>query len=388
MAEPPLPERIGRYEILKRIAIGGMAELFLAKQTGESGFEKQVAIKRVLSNLAEREEFIRMLWDEARIAAALNHPNIAQIYDLDRDGADYFIAMEFCPGLDLHKALERLGTRGQAVPPGIAARMMIDVCNALDYAHNAHDDRGRPLRLVHRDISPQNLVLTDSGSVKLVDFGIAKAVTQLALTATGMLKGKYAYMSPEQVRSQPLDGRSDLFCVGVVLYELLTGVRPFDEETPVATLTAIVESKHVDIAWWLPTVPPELATIVDRALAKRVEDRWQTGREMVTALEEYLEGSGQRLSTVDLAEWYASLLEIEPLEELETRETGDNTQPVTSPGFDDEETIGQVDEEDDEFDEDDLPTQAVHAIDRERVETVNAPREMVIPNFETEKNEP
>src|SRR6188508_3373837 len=205
-----------------------MAEVFRAKAFGVEGFERLVAVKRILSNIAEDKEFIRMFIEEAKLAVQLNHANIAQIFDLGVVDGSYYIALEHVHGRDLRGIFDRCRQAGEAMPVSQACFMVMKVCEGLDYAHNKRDQAGREISLVHRDVSPQNVLVSFEGEVKLIDFGIAKAALAVEEnTDVGVLKGKYAYMSPEQARGEDVDSRTDLFALGVVLYELLTGENPF-----------------------------------------------------------------------------------------------------------------------------------------------------------------
>jgi len=212
-------QAFGKYQLIKRLATGGMAEVWLAKQTGIEGFNRHVVIKQILPHLAEDPEFVQMFLNEAKIASRFNHPNIAQIYDLGAENGSYFIAMEFIHGEDLGKVMRRAWTSGQWVARHIALRIVADTCQGLYYAHTRIDEQGRPLKVVHRDISPQNILISFDGAVKLVDFGIAKAADQVSLTKSGAIKGKFAYMAPEQAGGKAIDGRTDIFALGLVLYE-------------------------------------------------------------------------------------------------------------------------------------------------------------------------
>jgi serine/threonine protein kinase len=205
----PIP--FGKYLLLERINVGGMAEVFKAKAFGVEGFERLVAVKRILPSIAEDQEFITMFVDEAKIAVQLTHANIAQIFDLGRVGDSYFIAMEYVHGKDLRAIFDRARKRGETVPVPMACYVAMKICEGLDYAHNKKDAAGRDLHLVHRDVSPQNVLLSYDGEVKVIDFGIAKAAGKAGKTQAGILKGKFGYMSPEQVRGLPLDRRSDIF---------------------------------------------------------------------------------------------------------------------------------------------------------------------------------
>lgn len=304
-------ERIGRYEVLRKIATGGMAELFLAKQVGMEGFEKVVAIKRILAHLAYDEEFINMFRDEARIVAKLSHPNIVQIYDLGKSDETYFIAMEYIPGRNLSSVAKKAKQRGQAMPPEYIARCLAQACEGLYYAHTRKDIDGRPLKIVHRDVSPQNIIVSFSGTVKLVDFGIAKAATKIAHTRAGVLKGKYAYMSPEQIRGEETDARSDLFACGIVIYELLCGRRPFEKDNSIQTLKAIVQEKHLDCRALNPAIPDALAAIIDRALEKDPNTRYQNAQELQIALEDFVSASPIRCNNITISRWVSDLFSEE-----------------------------------------------------------------------------
>ncbi|HZN96027.1 MAG TPA: serine/threonine-protein kinase, partial [Myxococcales bacterium] len=215
-----------------------MAEVWLARQTGIEGFKRHLVIKRILPHLADDPEFVQMFLNEARIAANFNHPNIAQIYDLGEVSGAYYIAMEFVHGEDLGRIMRKAWGTGQWIAYPIGIRIVALACEGLYYAHTRNDDSGRPLKVVHRDISPQNILIGFDGSVKLVDFGIAKAVDSASMTKSGAIKGKFAYMAPEQAGGKPIDHRADLFAIGLTLYELLTGTRPLKKESEIATLQA------------------------------------------------------------------------------------------------------------------------------------------------------
>ena len=287
--EPLVNQQIGRYRLLKRLALGGMAEIRLARQAGAQGFEKLVVIKRILPHLAENPEFVEMFLDEARLVAHLTHPNIAQIYDLGHEDGSYFIAMEHVHGENLRTVLKRRRELALGpLPAPLVARIGAACCQALAYAHAATDAGGRPLNVVHRDVSPQNLLLAYDGQVKVVDFGIAKAATQVVVTRTGVLKGKYSYMSPEHCRGDPLDGRSDLFALGVVLWELVSGRRLYSRKTDMQTFMAICNEPPPSLASIGIEVPEALEAVIRRALDKDREARFADGYEMADALERYL----------------------------------------------------------------------------------------------------
>ena len=276
--------RFGRYELSRRISLGGMAEVFKAKSYGEHGFEKVVALKRILPTVAESERFQEMFVQEASIAAHLDHPNICRIYELGREGESYYLTMEFIYGHDVREVLRRCKHLSQPVPSAIVAQIGADVARALDHAWRAPDERGEPLRLVHRDVSPQNVMIGFDGVVKLIDFGIAKVANASVQTAAGVLKGKYAYMSPEQAEAKPLDAAADIWSLGVVLHELLAGRRLFLGSSVADTIEQILLSPipHLDDA------PPVLASIVRRALERDVEVRYRSHAEVLGDLDGYL----------------------------------------------------------------------------------------------------
>ncbi|MEW5852129.1 MAG: serine/threonine-protein kinase [Myxococcota bacterium] len=278
----------GKYQLLRKIAQGGMAEVYLAKQTGLVGFEKLVVIKRILPHLVQNEEFVRMFLDEARTAADLRHPNVVQIFEIGEDQGTYFIAMEFLHGQDVRRVLRRQAEEDGDVPLPHALQIIIDAANGLDYAHKKQDLSGRPLNIIHRDISPQNIIVTYDGTTKIVDFGIAKAATQSVQTKSGVLKGKYSYMSPEQASGDQMDQRTDQFALGIVLYELTTMTRLFKYQNEIMTLHAIIEGQVKPPVEVKQGYPKRLSEIVLKSLAKRREDRFRDCRQLAEALEEFL----------------------------------------------------------------------------------------------------
>ena len=281
-------ETYGRYQLLKKLATGGMAQIYLARQLGVQGFEKLLVVKRILPHLAENEDFITMFLDEARIAARLNHPNVVQIFDLGQQDDTFYIAMEYIHGEDVRKVWKQAERQGTAIPIPLICRIIIESCSGLDYAHKKADPGGRPLNIVHRDISPQNILVSFEGGVKVVDFGIAKAADQATVTKSGVLKGKYSYMSPEQAQGRPVDARTDVFALGVVLYELLTATRLFKRANDIQTLNAVTECQIEPPSNVDSRLPKDLDPIVMRALAKNREDRYTDAREMQQALEDWV----------------------------------------------------------------------------------------------------
>jgi serine/threonine protein kinase len=274
----PIP--FGKYLLLERISVGGMAEVFKAKSFGEEGFEKILAIKRILPSMAEDDEFIEMFIDEAKISGQLSHPNIGQIYELGKIDDSHFIAMEFVWGKDVLQIQNRFRRLRQKMPLPMATYIASRVCEGLDYAHRKHDLQNHPLNIIHRDVSPQNVLVSYAGEVKIIDFGIAKARSRSSKTQAGVLKGKFGYMSPEQVRALPLDQRSDIFAIGTLLYEMCTGERLFTAESDFATLEKVRNSLVPQPSKVDPRIPPELEAVMMRALKRDPEERYQWASEM------------------------------------------------------------------------------------------------------------
>lgn len=279
----------GKYLLLQRVSVGGMAEVFKAIPEGASRIDQIVAIKRILPNIAEDREFIGMFIDEARIAGQLTHPNICRIYELGRVGADHYIAMQFLWGRDLLKVMNRFKRAGLLIPPPMAVFTAAHACAALHYAHNKRDSSGAPLNIIHRDVSPQNIIVGYSGQAKLIDFGVARAASQSQKTQAGILKGKFGYMSPEMIRGLPVDHRSDVFAMGICLHEALTGSRLFYGETDFATLELVRDANIVPPSGKVPSIPPALDAIVLKALSRDAELRYQSAEEMEQALLEFLD---------------------------------------------------------------------------------------------------
>ncbi len=283
------PDRFGQYEIIEKIASGGMAELYKAKRTGVEGFQKIVAIKKILPHLADDEEFVTMFADEAKLAAQLNHPNIIHIYDLGKiQEGGYFIAMEHVDGRDL-RSIEQSGhAHSQQLPVPLAVYIASKVASALDYAHRRRDAEGQDLNIVHRDVSPQNILISYEGEIKLCDFGIAKAASKASRTQSGALKGKIQYMSPEQAWGKPIDRRSDLFSLGVVLHEMLTGERLFRGDTDITVLEKVRSAEVIPPSRMNPEVPTNLDAIVLKALAKDPDERYANASDLLRDLDSVL----------------------------------------------------------------------------------------------------
>jgi serine/threonine protein kinase len=297
----PIP--FGKYYLLDRINVGGMAEVFRAKAFGVEGFERLVAVKRILPNIAEDTDFITMFIDEAKLAVQLNHANIAQIFDLGKVGDAYFIALEYLHGKDLRAVFDLARKEGRPVPIGLAVYALMKACEGLDYAHNKKDASGRDLELVHRDVSPQNILVSFDGDVKLIDFGIAKAIGKANKTQAGILKGKFGYLSPEQVEGAVIDRRSDVFGVGIILFELLTGQRLFAGDSDFSTIEKVRSVEIPSPRKYNSKIPEELEQIVLKALARNVADRFQTAMELHDELQKFLYARGESFSRRDLSAW-------------------------------------------------------------------------------------
>jgi serine/threonine-protein kinase len=306
-----LPRRFGKYSLLRKLATGGMAELFLALQKSVAGFEKLLVIKRILPAMNQDRAFIDMLLHEARIAATLTHANIVQIFDVGHVDGTYYIAMEHVHGEDLRGIVRQMRKKGVIeFPLEHAIEIMLGVTSGLAYAHEKRDLDGSPLNIVHRDISPQNVIVTFSGDVKVVDFGIAKSDTKMTMeTQSGKLKGKVPYMSPEQAKGQQLDARSDIFAVGVMLFELTTGRRLFKGQSEFETLKLICEREYPKPSQVHPGYPPALEAIVMKALAKDRTQRYQSARELQSALEDFVRKDRIPVSNVALTQYMQSLFE-------------------------------------------------------------------------------
>ncbi|MFW5739948.1 MAG: serine/threonine protein kinase, partial [Myxococcota bacterium] len=304
-----MPTRFGKYTLLRRLATGGMAELFLALHKSVAGFEKIIVIKRILPSMNTDEAFIEMLLHEARIAATLSHPNIVQIYDVGHAEGAYYIAMEHIHGEDLRAIVGQMKKLQMTEFPMEHALAIVNgVCAGLAYAHEKRGLDGEPLRIVHRDISPQNVVVTYGGDIKVVDFGIAKSGDRVGEdTKSGRLKGKVPYMSPEQARGEEIDWRSDIFAVGIILFELTTGKRLFKGRGELETLRLICDREYPSPAQVRPGYPPRLERIVMRALAKDREKRYQSARAMQEDLEVYIRDERVAVSTLRLRDWMEQL---------------------------------------------------------------------------------
>ncbi|HEY5951564.1 MAG TPA: protein kinase, partial [Kofleriaceae bacterium] len=305
------PIGFGRYQLVERLAMGGMAELFVATSPGEHGFQKKVVIKRLLPHLSTDDTYKAMFIDEAKLTARLVHPKIAQTFELGRVDTSLFIAMEFVDGIDVLALLREFASRRRRVEPQLAAWIAHEVLDALDYAHSLHDEDGSQLGIVHRDISPSNVLLSVRGDIKLVDFGIARAIDpeRSHKSKSGTLKGKYGYMSPEQVIELPLDGRSDVFSVGVVLAELLTGRRLFAAPNELDVLLMVRDAKLARLDKYGADLEPGLNAIVRKALKKNVDERWLSAAAFRDAIGEWLFEHRHRMTPKHVADVVAELRE-------------------------------------------------------------------------------
>ncbi|MDQ3340263.1 MAG: protein kinase [Myxococcota bacterium] len=294
--------RFGSYVLLRRIARGGMAEVFLAQQRGLEGFDRRVAVKRILPHLADSPDFVKMFLAEAKLAAQLSHPNVVHIYDFGKVDNDYFIAMEYVEGIHSGQAF-KLDNERERLSPTLVARIGADAATALHYAHELTNAQGKPLGLVHRDISPANIMVSYDGVVKLCDFGIAKAAAYSdQLTQPGQVKGKYAYMSPEQTVAAPLDGRSDVFSLAIVLWELLSGKTIVSRGDPVEAMRAIRDGKLPPLDKAAPGTPEPLRKAIMWALETKRERR-ASAADLATALEAFIKASPELAGPMQLAQW-------------------------------------------------------------------------------------
>jgi serine/threonine protein kinase len=317
----------GRYTVVRKLAEGGMAEIFLARQHGSEGFEKPVVLKRIHSAFYADEQFRNMLVDEAHISMGLHHNNIVQVLDLGRAGGRLFLVLELVDGWDLARVLDRAHEVRQLLPPGLGLYIIAEVCRALSYAHSRTHSDGEPLGIVHRDVSPQNVLISEQGEVKLADFGIAKAMTRRDRTATGVVKGKVAFMSPEQAHGQALDERSDLFSLGTLLYLVTTGVRPFEAATDFEVIARVQKCLYRPPEQVSPEMPESLGAIIRRALTLRPEDRYRSADELLVDLESVWRADYGAPGQTELKLWLADLSRIDGSAPTGRTLTGSNGSP-------------------------------------------------------------
>jgi serine/threonine protein kinase len=295
----------GKYELLRKIASGGMGQVFLARE--RSSVERLVVLKLILPHLSEDEEFLSMFLEEARLVARLQHPNLVTILDLSEVEGRHCLAMEYVQGDDVRRLDKQARLKGRLLPPGLVLRIISEAAAGLDYAHKARDAQGIPLKLVHRDVSPQNILVGFDGAVKIIDFGVAKAAGSGHQTATGVLKGKYPYMSPEQASGHHVDARSDQFALGVVMWELLTGKRLFKGESDMMTLRLVKDCQVPPPSQINPRLPPGLDSLVLRALAPTPDKRYPDCAAFRLALEDYIIQLRMAASTAHLSAYLREL---------------------------------------------------------------------------------
>ncbi len=325
----------GKYFLVRKLAEGGMAEIFLAKQVGVEGFERNVVIKRMLQHLSSVPDFVNMFLDEARLATRLNHPNVVQINDLGNADGCYYICMEYLAGEDFSTVVRTAARRREYVPLNVVMRVIAEAARGLHFAHDFTDAKGNPLNIVHRDVSPSNIFLTYTGQVKVLDFGIARAESRVTQTTAGVVKGKYQYMAPEQARTGIVDRRADVYSLGVSLYEAITNTRPFARDNDLAILNAVLANDYKKPELVRPDLPEEVSRIIVKALAGDVEERYQSALELAQDLEAFLQGHTSGGGNSSLATFMAAFFgpdrmmsktRIDSLAELATK-------GVDVPGF-------------------------------------------------------
>ena len=291
-----------RYTITDRVDAGGMAEVFRGVAESLQGFKKSVAIKRILPSLAKNKKFVSMFLDEAKLSLFLQHANIVQVFDIAQTQNSYFLVMEFVDGANLKALLDRLKQRGKRMEIGHAIYLMVEACKALSYAHHVENpENGEPLHIVHRDISPPNILISKNGEVKVVDFGLAKANSQIESTDPGVVKGKFSYLSPEAASGLEVDRRADVFAVGILLWEMMTGRRLFYGDTDYQTVELVRQARVPSIAALNPDLEPELEAVVRMALARDPKDRYQEAADLGDALAQYLFSRRMKVTSRDIA---------------------------------------------------------------------------------------
>ncbi|HUQ06042.1 MAG TPA: protein kinase [Kofleriaceae bacterium] len=323
---------LGRYQVQSHLASGGMAEIYLARAIGLEGFERYVVVKCIKPEHARDDRFVKMFIDEARVSAHLHHQNIAQVYDIGQEGGAYYFAMEYLHGENARDLLHKVAVARGEVPLEHALTIVCGAAAGLHYAHEKRVGEGQHLGIVHRDVSPSNIVVTFDGAVKVVDFGIAKAATRMTETQSGNLKGKIAYMSPEQCRGGALDRRSDVFALGIVLYELTTVTRLFRGASDYMMMNKIVNGEIDRPSARRAGYPPELEAIVMRALANKAEDRFASAAEMRDALVTFAKGAGVPLSTIGLERYVRDLFGERPEPWANTPTPTPASEPTPMPG--------------------------------------------------------
>ena len=312
-----------RYRITERVASGGMAEVFKGVAESLQGFRKNIAIKRILPALTQNKKFVAMFLDEARLSLALQHANVVQVFDIGHADDTYFIVMEYVDGVDLKSLIEWRRRLNKRLPIAVTLNIINEICKALAYAHELpNPETGRPLGIVHRDISPPNVLISRQGEVKVADFGLAKATSQLETTEPGVVKGKMSYLSPEAARGDEVDSRADIFSVGILLYELLTGKRLFYGETDFQTVELVRNAKVPPIRAQNPDVEQELDDIVRKALAQQKERRFQSANDLQEELAKYSYSRGLKVIARDVADLIRQCLDDRAAESGGKRRAG------------------------------------------------------------------
>lgn len=329
-APQPTPiGRIGRYEVLGRLAHGGMAEVFVARATGPREVARRVVLKRLLPHVAADPQKVEAFVQEARLTSRLSHPNLCAVHDFGDEGGAFHLVIEWVRGPSLRRVIERAKVAG-GVPAPIVARITASLAGALHHAHVATDDGGRPLGIVHRDVTPENVIVGWNGVAKLIDFGIAKSVVDPRKTEVGVLKGKLAFISPEQYRGEALDGRSDVFALALCAYEMLTGESLYERASEYETVAAIVLDPAVpSVRERRPDVPLELDEIVRRGLAKDRDARYPSADDLARALETWLAARGEPVGEREVAAWLGELLPGEATREPALDRTPLDARPAT-----------------------------------------------------------
>lgn len=319
----PMPD--SRYRITERVAAGGMAEVFKGVAESLQGFKKSIAVKRILPALTKNKKFVAMFLDEARLSLLLQHTNIVQVFDIGHTDDTYFIVMEYVDGVDLKALLDWRRRMGRRIPIAQTLFIATEVCRGLSYAHElVNPETGHPLGIVHRDISPPNVLISKQGEVKVVDFGLAKASSQIETTDPGVVKGKMSYLSPEAARGEEVDSRADIFAVGILLYEMLTGRRLFYGDTDYQTVELVRNARIPPIRAQNPEVEQELENVVRKALAKQKEDRFQSAGDLQDALANYAYSRGLKVISRDIADLVRHCLEDRSAESSGGRRRGAN----------------------------------------------------------------
>jgi serine/threonine-protein kinase len=315
-------DRVGKYRLLNLLATGGMGEVYLARQEGPAGFSKPAVVKRILPHLSKDPAFVELFLNEARLAALLTHPNCVHIFELGEADGTYFIAMEHVHGRTLRSIQKRLQAQGRPFPPVQAARICAQALHGLHSAHTLKGDDGKSLGIVHRDVSPDNVMVGFNGEVKVLDFGIAEAGRVRSEPSGGNAKGKFAYVSPEQLNAEPLDGRADQWSVGVVLYELLAGSRPYTAPVDGALINLILNSEPAPLTQAAPDAPAPLVAIVERAMKKSRAARFDNAEEMALALEGFAASQNAALTNSETQAFMRELFGEEALAPLPGLRTG------------------------------------------------------------------